>query len=513
MSAQLLKRQSETNAACYEDSSLVKAEDTSVESQPEPTPPYSSFTTWQTRVIILGAALTALFAPLTSQIYLPSLQAIARDFNVSIFRMNLTITAYVISQGITPAFIGSLADSGGRRIAYLVCFTIYIAATIGLALAPNYGSLLGLRFVQSTGSSSTNILCASVVADLVTSAQRGQYIGFTIVPSVLGPALGPVIGGLLSQNLGWRSIFWFLTIMASLAITLIIIFFPETCRGIVGDGSIYPPRLHQSMWQVLRRRNKPEKPWKSDDDSTNPPDELRCKLELRSILNSLFILMQRETAVLLWTTSLVFAGNYFMSTAMPTLLSERYGFNQVQVGLLFLPQAAGSIGAACIAGPLMNWNFRRHCAKRGIPFDPSRHRDLSGFPIERVRLEIGFPLVALGGACIIGWGWAMHSVANIAVLCVLSVLISISIVGHGNTAQALLVDIHPGKTGAAAGANNMTRCLVGAGASAAIKPMMQAMGVGWAFTLIGGLFFLCCAPLLVIILYGMEWRTNRTERT
>lgn len=79
-------------------------------------------------------------------------------------------------------------------------------------LGPNYGALLGLRCLQSAGSSSTVALCTAVVADLVTSAERGQYIGFTAVPAVLAPALGPVVGGLLSEFLGWRSIFWFLAI-------------------------------------------------------------------------------------------------------------------------------------------------------------------------------------------------------------------------------------------------------------------------------------------------------------
>lgn len=200
---------------------------------------YSVFTTWQKRAMVLAAALTAFFSPLTAQIYLPALTVIANDFDVTSSQINLTITTYMVFQGITPMFIGSLADSGGRRPAYVVCFVIYIAANIGLALAPSYNALLGLRCLQSAGSSTTVALCTAVVADLVTSAERGQYIGFTVVPAVLAPALGPVIGGLLSQYLGWRSIFWFLVITSGATVVLIVLFLPETCRHIVGDGSIY----------------------------------------------------------------------------------------------------------------------------------------------------------------------------------------------------------------------------------------------------------------------------------
>lgn len=460
--------------------------------------------------MVLGAAGTAFFSPLTAQIYLPALTEVAKDLNVTSSQINLTITTYMIFQGITPMFIGSLADSGGRRPAYLVCFVIYIGANIGLALAPNYGALLGLRCIQSAGSSSTVALCTAVVADLVTSAERGQYIGFTVVPAVLAPALGPVIGGLLSQYLGWRSIFWFLTIFSGVAIVIIIMFFPETCRHIVGDGSIYPPPMYRSVWQILKRRRKIKASGSGQDCETSSTATVEKKFKFKppNILGSLLMLFEKETALLLWTSSIVFAGFYCIASAMPTLFSSRYGYDEIKVGLMYLPLAGGSVGAASIVGPLINWNYKRHCAKLGIPYDRSRQQDLSEFSLERARLEIGLPLLAVGGASLIGWGWAMHAVVHVAVLCVISVILGIGMIGYSNTTNVLLVDLHPGKAGTATAANNLTRCLVGAGASAAIVPMIDAMGVGGAFTLVGGLYFVCFAPILAIMVWGMKWRAE-----
>ncbi|PFH57176.1 hypothetical protein XA68_15405 [Ophiocordyceps unilateralis] len=432
-------------------------------------PPYSVFTTWQKRAIALGAAGAAFFSPLTAMVFLPALTAIARDLGVTIPEINLTITTYMVFQGITPMFIGSLADSGGRRPAYVACFIIYIGANVGLALVPSYGALMALRCLQSAGSSSTIALCTAVVADVVTSAERGQYVGFTLVPAVLAPALGPVIGGLLSQFLGWRSIFWFLVISSGVTVVLIILFFPETCR------------------HINRQRRR----------ETRLVD---TKSERKPI---------QETAVLLWTSSLVFAGFYCVASAIPVLFSDRYGFDQIKVGLMYLPVAVGSIGAACIVGPLINWNFRRHCAKLGVACDGKRQQDLSEFPIERARLEIGFPLLAVAGASIIGWGWAIQARAHVAVPCIISVGLGIGIIGFNNTSNVLLVDMYPGKAGTATAANNLTRCLVGAGASAAIVPMINAMGVGWAFTLAGGMLVLCLPAILLIVSCGQKWRNER----
>ncbi|KAL7794455.1 major facilitator superfamily domain-containing protein [Trichoderma ceciliae] len=471
----------------------------------ETVPPiYTVFTTWQKRMLALGAACTAFFSPMSAQIYLPALTQLSDELHVSSTKINLTITTYMIFQGITPMFIGSLADSGGRRPAYIICFVIYIGANIGLALAPNYAAILGLRCLQSAGSSTTVALCMAVVADVITSAERGQYVGFTVVPIVLAPALGPIIGGVLSQTLGWRAIFWFLTIFAGVTLALIAMFLPETCRHIVGNGSIYPPPLYRSGWQILTSHRK--------KDRKAPPPDNKFKFKPPNILGSLLMLLQKETGLLLGTSSLVFAGFYCIATAMPTLFKNSYGFDEIKVGLMYLPLALGSVLAAMIVGPGINWNYKRHCLKLGIPLDRSRQQDLSNFPIERVRLEIGLPLLGVSGCCLIGWGWAMDQVVHVSVPCILSCLVGMGMIGFNNTSNTLLVDIHPGKAGTATAANNFTRCLVGAGASASIVPLMNAIGVGWSFTMFGLIYAACALPLTLIMVRGIKWRAEKKAK-
>lgn len=72
---------------------------------------------------------------------------------------------------------GDLADMAGRRPAYILSFTVYLAANIGLALQDSYAGLFMLRCLQSTGSSGAIALGYGVVADVSTSSERGKYIG------------------------------------------------------------------------------------------------------------------------------------------------------------------------------------------------------------------------------------------------------------------------------------------------------------------------------------------------
>src|ERR1700755_3304792 len=111
--------------------------------------------------------------------------------------------------------MGSLADQAGRRPAYICCFVVYIAGNIALALQRHFPGLLILRAVQSSGSSGTVALASAVAADIITPAERGSYMGLASLGNILAPSLGPVLGGLLSQYLGWPAIFWFLAIAAA----------------------------------------------------------------------------------------------------------------------------------------------------------------------------------------------------------------------------------------------------------------------------------------------------------
>ncbi len=314
---------------------------------------YSVFTAWEKRMIVLAVSVAAFFSPVTAQIYLPALNVIAADFRVTSAQINLTMTTYMILQGITPMFVGGLADGLGRRPAYMVCFLIYIVANIGLALCKNYATLMVVRCLQSAGSSSTIALSQAVVADIVTSAERGQYVGFTVLPVVLAPTLGPIIGGVLSQYLGWRSIFWFLAIAAAVTFALLLLFLPETCRSIVGNGALTPHPLYRTFAQLLRewrakqkRRRDHSKKVKSNENptglaltrTTTRASSVRVPLVIKvpNPLRSLQMLFEKERGLLVGYTAVLFAGFYSIAVAMPSQYAAIYGYNDLVIGLMYM---------------------------------------------------------------------------------------------------------------------------------------------------------------------------------
>ncbi|KAI8244847.1 hypothetical protein K4K55_004098 [Colletotrichum sp. SAR 10_96] len=151
----------------FDDSS---AEDTLQEQPPEP--PYHIFTKRQKWFVIVIIGTAGLFSGLSSNIYFPSLDAISRDLHVSAEMVSLTITSYLIIQGISPLFWGSISDALGRRPIYIASFAVYIISNIGLSFSPNFTILMVFRALQAAGSASTVSIGNGVIQDISPPAER-----------------------------------------------------------------------------------------------------------------------------------------------------------------------------------------------------------------------------------------------------------------------------------------------------------------------------------------------------
>ena len=407
-------------------------------------------------------------------------------------------------------FIAGFSDGAGRRPAYMICFTIYLAANLGLGLQNSYPALLVLRCLQSAGSSGTVALANGLVGDMITSSERGKYIAFASLGSMLGPSLSPVLGGLISQYLNWHWIFWFLLIFAG----TFFLFLPETCRKVVGDGSVPPPPLNMSVTDLIRQRRRARKGLIPDPEKVAKVAKVRENYRLRfpSPWPTLQIVLDLETALVLLTTGLMFACFYAIMTGATTSFHEVYHFNNIQTGLMYLPIGAGMIISAFTTGRLVDWNYRRHAKRAGLPVIKNVRQDLRNFNIERARLEIALPMYYFSLASVIGYGWVLGHKVNLAVPIILLFISGWTLNATSQVLNALMVDIWPGRSAAATAANNLFRCELGAASSAAISPMSEAMGTGWAYTTLALIAAAASPCLWAMMTHGIKWRQKRIAK-
>ena len=252
-------------------------------------------------------------------------------------------------QGLAPTLTAGFSDGAGRRPAYIICYAIYLAANLGLALQTNYAALMVLRCLQSAGSSGTVALAQGVVADVATSAERGTYVGLASVTSIVGPILGPILGGVISQYAGWHWIFWFLTIATGVYFIPFLLFFPETCRKVVGDGSIYPPLWNRDLTCIIRERNR-IKQGIAVNETMRAEVAKNYNLHVPNPLSTLVIIADKESAIILACGGLVVACLYAVNTGVPSQFGSIYGFDELKLGLVFIPFGAGSLVSAFTTG-------------------------------------------------------------------------------------------------------------------------------------------------------------------
>ena len=191
--------------------------------------------------------------------------------------------------------------------------------------------------------------------------------------------------------------------------------------------------------------------------------------------------------------------------------TTNYGFDQIKVGLMFIPIGGGSIISALTVGRLADGNYRRWAKKLNMPVVKNRRQDLTNFPIERARLEVIFPLFFVSVAVIIAYGWILTKKISIAVPIVLLFLMGFSLTATFQVLNVLMVDIYPGKPSVATAANNFTRCEIGAVFSAILLPLVDSIGWGWAYTLLALLFIGFVPFLLFVMQRGPKWRKQRKE--
>src|SRR6202521_4156467 len=167
------------------------------------TPPTPS----EVRTILMSLMLTMFLAALDQTIVATALPTIGRQFQ-DVSNLSWVITAYLLaSTAVAPVF-GTLSDIYGRRAMIIAALSLFVAGSILCALAPNMPVLILARGLQGLGGGGILPIVQTVISDLVTPRERGQYQAYFSGVWVAAGIGGPILGGVFAEHLHWSMIFW-----------------------------------------------------------------------------------------------------------------------------------------------------------------------------------------------------------------------------------------------------------------------------------------------------------------
>jgi DHA1 family bicyclomycin/chloramphenicol resistance-like MFS transporter len=159
------------------------------------------------------ALLTAV-APLSIDMYLPAFPTMAEEFGTTASAIQLTLTTFMVGLALGQLVIGPLSDRFGRRPLMLAGTAVCVLASAACALAPTIELLTAFRFLQGFSGAAGVVLSRAVVADRARGAAAARVFSLMMIINGLAPVIAPLIGGTLSEQLGWRGVFWVLTGLA-----------------------------------------------------------------------------------------------------------------------------------------------------------------------------------------------------------------------------------------------------------------------------------------------------------
>jgi len=172
-----------------------------------PLAPRAPLTQSEVRTILMSLMLTMFLAALDQTIVATALPTIGRQFH-DVSSLSWVITAYLLaSTAVAPVF-GTLSDIYGRRAMIIVALSTFIAGSVLCGLAPNMPVLILARGLQGLGGGGIMPIVQTVISDIVTPRERGQYQAYFSGVWTAAGIGGPVLGGVFAEHLHWSMVFW-----------------------------------------------------------------------------------------------------------------------------------------------------------------------------------------------------------------------------------------------------------------------------------------------------------------
>lgn len=516
-----------------EEHSVPKADLTPLALEVSETPatdsqPYSVFTATHRRILTAIVGLASVASPLSANIYLPLLPLLQTQYKSSAQAVNLTITLYVITQAIMPAFFAPAADAHGRRLVSLITLTIFTVASLGLALNDvtgnrSYVVLILLRALSAIGVAACASITYGIVSDVCIPAQRGTMLGPAISGSNVGNVLGPVIGGLIAWRTGSATwVFALLAIFGAISLVSMMFLLPETARAVVGDGSqgkrallrgwrehlILGPRWGKQAQHKSDGKSDGEKAAQtSQTDQATSAATAKKQFTIPNPFSCLTIILSKDTALILYLAGCNYAVGYCITASLPQIYTNIYHWSELAVGLAYLPAAVTIFGAGFISGPWNNHKYRKTAREEALPAD-THHVD--GFPVEKARLRQLWPCFLLTHTATAGLGWAVARRVHPSVPLVLHAVAGFAQSFFFFAFNTLLVDVHPDRPSTASAAASLVRSGLSGIGVAVLQPLVSAVGWGWYFTLMALVVGVSQGVGMVVLLrWGQGWREAR----
>ncbi|KZT53351.1 MFS general substrate transporter [Calocera cornea HHB12733] len=452
------------------------------------------------KLVLALIALASVAPTLAASIYNPAFNQIQAELGATDAEIALSLSLYIWVQGNAPLVWSAISEIKGRKPVYLASLTLFTVGCIVAAEARSIGVLIGMRILQAAGTSAVLSIGAGTLADIFEPRERGSMMGVYYAAGLLGPSLGPLLGGALTSGLGWRSTFWFLVIFAGCTLVLFI-FFKDTFRK---ERSLaYRSAVNRAAARA-RAKNGGAAIIQAGRVVTRGGDSEEIKLSLRDVnpITPAWRILQRVNILtIMFGSALLFAFVYSTSyTAAITFARPPYNYDSMYIGLVLLSFGLGNVLGSILGGRWSDCSLARLKAQNG---------GVSAPEMRIHSMHVVMPLLPLSA---LAYAWTAQEKVHIAGPVVCLFVSGFSTMWIYSSTLAYLVDANTGRSSTAIAVNSSFRGTAGFIAAEVAIPLQNAIGDGGLYTLWAGMTALTVALLLVTERWGGQWREKAVEK-
>ncbi|PKO19125.1 MAG: MFS transporter [Chloroflexi bacterium HGW-Chloroflexi-10] len=315
------------------------------------------YTKW---LVLLSVGLGTFMSALDASVVNVSLPVITHDFQSSITQIEWVVTIYLLTVSCLLLAFGRLGDMQGHKRVYTFGFVIFILSSALCGLSTSAGMLIGLRALQAIGAAMLFANSPAILTGNFPAAQRGQALGLQATLTYLGLAVGPSLGGFLTQHFGWQAVFYINVPIGLLALFFCLRFIPNDRRQANGERFdwIGAGLFLLGMVSLLFVLNQGQSwGWGSLPTLALAVFALLClllfvRLEIRSTnpMLDLNLFRQRVFSFSVLSALLNYMSMYCIIFLLPFYLIQARGFSPAHSGLILTVQAVVMSLTAPISG-------------------------------------------------------------------------------------------------------------------------------------------------------------------
>ncbi|CAK7224312.1 hypothetical protein SBRCBS47491_005506 [Sporothrix bragantina] len=435
---------------------------------------YDRLTPRRKLAIVSLLSFCSLLSPISSTAVLPAVPDVSAEFHTTGSIVDISNALYLLFMGLSPTVWGPLSEVYGRRWITIITSFLFFCCTLGTALAPNLAAFFIFRILSAFEGTAFILVGSASVGDIYRPTERATAMGWFMGGTLIGPALGPFIGGIIVTFKSWRVIFWLQAALAGTAFLGTLILLPETIHHRKIDSlQGYPlGKKLRVLWPML-----------------NP---LRV---IRLFIYPNLIMAGGASSSLVWNM-------YALLTPIRYVLNPRFHLTTpMQSGLFYLAPGCGYITGTFFGGRYADYMVRSWIKKR------------EGVRVPEDRLRSALPF--LGGvipACVLIYGWGVEKgVGGIPLVVIMLFLQGVAQLFCFPSINTYCLDVMQSRGSEVIASNYFVRYLFACAGTAVVLPAIERIGVGWFSTISALFLFVSAVGVYTAVLWGKAWR-ERVDR-